>query len=93
MDEATIHKLGLDRYDEDIDSAQSKDKKHSISKERDTEDKKDISEPYRDEEDTKGSKVPDKEPRENKEQNNLPEAGEPAPAPSMSLPTAGKTSN
>ena len=93
MDEATIHKLGLDRYDEDIDSAQSKDKKHSISKERDTEDKKDISEPYRDEEDTKGSKVPDKEPRENKEQNNLPETGEPAPAPSMSLPTTGKTSN
>ena len=38
------------------------------------------------------SKIPDKEPRENSEQN-LPEAVEPAPAPSMSLPTTGKTSN
>ena len=93
MDEATMHKLGLDRYNEDIDSAQSKDKKHSSSKEKDTEDKEDLSDPYRDEEDTRGSKVPDKEPRENSEQNPMPEAVEPAPAPSMSLPTAGKTSN
>lgn len=93
MDEATIHKLGLDRYDEDIDSAQSKDKKHSISKEKDTEGKEDLSDPYRDEENTRDSKVPDKEPRENSAQNPVPEAVEPAPAPSMSLPTAGKTSN
>ena len=93
MDEATMHKLGLDRYDEDIDSAQSKDKKHSISKEKDTEGKEDLSDPYRDEEDTRDSKVPDKEPRKNSEQNHVPEAVEPAPAPSMSLPTAGKTSN
>lgn len=93
MDEATMHKLGLDRYNEDIDSAQSKDKKHSSSKEKDTEDKEDLSDPYRDEEDTRGSKVPDKESRENSEQNPMPEAVEPAPAPSMSLPTAGKTSN
>ena len=92
MDEATMHKLGLDRYNEDIDSAQSKDKKHSSSKEKYTEDKEDLSDPYRDEEDTRGSKIPDKEPRENSEQN-LPEAVEPAPAPSMSLPTTGKTSN
>ena len=93
MDEATMHKLGLDRYNEDIDSAQSKDKKHSNSKEKDTEDKEGLSDPYRDEEDTRGSKVPDKESRENSEQNPMPEAVEPAPAPSMSLPTAGKTSN
>lgn len=92
MDEATMHKLGLDRYD-DVDSAQSKDKKHSSSKEKGTEDKEDLSDPYRDEEDTRGSKVPDKESRENGEQNPMPEAVEPAPAPSMSLPTAGKTSN
>ena len=92
MDEATMHKLGLDRYD-DVDSAQSKDKKHSSSKEKGTEDKEDLSNPYRDEEDTRGSKVPDKESRENSEQNPMPEAIEPAPAPSMSLPTAGKTSN
>lgn len=92
MDEATMHKLGLDRYD-DVDSAQSKDKKHSSSKEKDTEDKEDLSDPYRDEEDTRGTKVPDKESRENSEQNPMPEAVEPAPAPSMSLPTAGKTSN
>ena len=92
MDEATMHKLGLDRYNEDIDSAQSKDKKHSSSKEKYTEDKEYLSDPYRDEEDTRGSKIPDKEPRENSEQN-LPEAVEPAPAPSMSLPTTGKTSN
>ena len=64
MDEATMHKLGLDRYNEDIDSAQSKDKKHSSSKEKYTEDKEDLSDPYRDEEDTRGSKIPDKEPRE-----------------------------
>ena len=93
MDEATMHKLGLDRYNEDIDSAQSKDKKHSSSKENDTEDKEDLSDPYRDEEDTRGSKIPDKESRENSAQNPMPEAVEPAPAPSMSLPTAGKTSN
>ena len=93
MDEATMHKLGLDRYDEDIDSAQSKDKKHSSSKEKDIEDKEDLSDPYRDEEDTRGSKVPNKEPRENSEQNPMPEAVEPAAAPSMSLPAAGKTSN
>ena len=49
--------------------------------------------PYRDEEDTRGSKIPDKESRENSAQNPMPEAVEPAPAPSMSLPTAGKTSN
>ena len=93
MDEATMHKLGLDRYNEDIDSAQSKDKKHSNSKEKDTEDKEGLSDPYRDEEDTRGSKVPDQESRENSEQNPMPEAVEPAPAPSMSLPTTGKTSN
>ena len=92
MDEATIHKLGLDRYDEDIDSAQSKDKKHRTTKEKEAVTDESMTSSSKDDKADKSSKS-ESESSSTSTRETLPESTEPAPAPSMNLPTAGKTSN
>lgn len=92
MDDATIHRLGLDRYNGSSSSAQSKSSKRSTAKEKDS----------KKEESTTNSQPKNSEPTESKmpeqesassEANTAPAATEPSPAPSMSVPSAGKTSN
>lgn len=95
MDDATIHRLGLDRYSEDrTSSAQSNSKKHSsTTKERAAENDASPAKSHQNEDNSKGSTTATPEPADSSEQTQLPDAAETAPAPSMGTPSAGKTSN
>ena len=92
MNETTKRKLGLDRYDDDSNSAQSKDKKHRTTREKEAVADESITESSKDGKADKSSKS-EAESSSATTRETLPEATEPAPAPSMNLPAAGKTSN
>ena len=95
MDDATIHKLGLDRYSEDrTSSAQSNSRKRSSNaKEKAAESDASPAKSHQNEDDSKSSRSTEQEPVDSGEQNQLPDAAETSPAPSMGTPSAGKTSN
>lgn len=95
MDDATIHRLGLDRYSEDrTSSAQSDSKKRSSkTKEKAAENAAAPAKSHQNEDNSTGSSTATPEPADSSEQNQLPDAAETAPAPSMGTPSAGKTSN
>ena len=96
MDNATIHRLGLDRYNDDKSSSaqnKSKSSKRSADNEKAAEKSSSAANSHPNENDSKGNKNTEQEPVDSSEQNQLPDAAETAPAPSMGTPSAGKTSN